>query len=86
MSEKLSKKALHKEAQRLGASKIACNVYEFENEIDKILESYQDYKRYYISHEIMAFSVGTYGNIARLDNIKVVDYVTKITKLFYYYY
>lgn len=84
--EKLSKKALSSEALRLNATKLANNIYEYENELSEILQAFYLNHNGFTVHKIIAYSVGTYGNIGRLDLIEFIDFVSKKVEEYYYYY
>lgn len=86
METKVSKKALCAEALRLNAQKIASNIYEYENELSEILQAFYANRNGYITHKIIAYSVGTYGNTGRLDLIEFIDFINNKVEEYYYYY
>lgn len=79
--EKMSKKALRAEAERLGAVELmkgedhpVKNIYDYENERDKLCGAFQ----YCYYGE--AYSAGMYGNTGRIDKLvdtngEIVDYI-----------
>ena len=86
MDNKTSKKALRTEALRLNATKLANNIYEYENKLSEILQSFYANRNGYCSHRIIAYSVGTYGTTGRLDLIEFIDFVANKVEYYYYYY
>lgn len=86
MSKKLSKKALRNEALRLNATKIANNIYEYENELSDILQAFYLNRNGYTTHKTIAYNVGVRGYIARLDLIEFIDFVSNKVEEHYYYY
>lgn len=82
---KTSKKALHAEALRLNATKLGNNIYQYKNELQKELDNFYKNKNCYVRSTMLVYSVGTYGNIARLDEVEVIDFPTNSVKHYYYY-
>ena len=71
-NERMSKKQLKALANNLGATKIATDVYRYENKVYDLIKAYCNEKEY-CTNKLVAYSCGVYGNNGRIDRLVFED-------------
>lgn len=71
-NERISKKQLKELANNLGATKIAANVYHYENKVYDLIKEYCNVQEY-CTNKLVAYSSGVYGNNGRIDRLVFED-------------